>query len=120
MITFRDAVIPILDWKWRINSRQQLQNRPAPVRPQSAQADFACVAAILIARRVLSGMYLVCYQRNSALQDFKNLTRISHENYHEKLMKIRVIRVIRGKKFSQPHESPKSQKKSAEICVICG
>ena len=24
--------IPILDWKRRINSRQQLQNRPAPVR----------------------------------------------------------------------------------------
>ncbi|HFQ94909.1 MAG TPA: alpha/beta fold hydrolase, partial [Anaerolineae bacterium] len=42
------TAIPILNWKRRINSRQQLQNRPAPVRSQSAQADFACVAAILI------------------------------------------------------------------------
>ena len=30
----------------RINSRQQWQNRPAPVGPQSAQADLATVAAV--------------------------------------------------------------------------
>ncbi len=33
----------------RMNSRQQLQNRPAPVSPKSAKADFATVAADLSA-----------------------------------------------------------------------